>query len=207
MPHGRMSSQFKGNRTMNGGDELAPIERQLREQADQLLSRHGQGPPFSALLAEHHRRRRRRIVRTACGIAAVLMLVGTGGVLRSFWQAEPLADQHEVGVDRSSVVESHDPGRGRLPGVVSPGAAPADGPPSDRPLQFAAYPAADADGPTAWPVLITVPEGDQQRVIATGIYVPEHTRPLNFLDLTPGEQHAVRQVLGIPQDSISHDPI
>ncbi len=192
---------------MNGSDELAPIERQLREQADQLLSLHGREPPTSSLLAEHYRGRRRRIVRCVCGIAAVLMLVVTGGVLRSFWQGEPLADQHEVGVDRSSVVQSHDPGQGRSPVVVFPGAALGDGPSSDRPPQFAARAAAEANGPPAWPVLITVPEGDKQRVIATGIYVPEHTVPLDLLDLTPGEQHAVRQVLGIPQESIFHDPI
>jgi hypothetical protein len=192
---------------MNSGDDLAAMERQLREQADQLLSRHGQEPPASSLLAEHHRRRRRRIVRCACGIAAVLMLVGTGGVLHSLRQADPLADQHESGGDGRSVVQSHDPGKHSSPLVVPPDATPDDGPPVDRPPQFAAHPAADANGPPAWPVLITVPEGDKQRVIATGIYVPEHSVPLNLLDLTPGEQHAVRQVLDIPQESISHDPI
>ena len=192
---------------MNGGDQVAAIERQLREQADQLLSLHDQQPPFSALLAEHHRRRRRQIMRWACGVAAVLMLVGMGGLLRSFWQSEPFADQHERAGDARSVVQSRGPGSDNAPVVVPPDATPGEEPPINRPPQFAAQPAADATGPPAWPVLIAVPEGDEERVIATGIYVPEHTVPLNLLDLTPAEQHAVRQVLGIPQQSISRDPI
>jgi hypothetical protein len=191
---------------MNAGDELARIERQLQDQADRLLWLHGYEPPTSALLAEHRSRRRRRIVGAVCGVAMVLMLVGAAGVLRSIPQEEPLANQREASDDARPAVPSHAPGHDSSPVVVSPQVAPGDAR-LDRAPQFVAHPASGSDGPPAWPVLITVPEGDKERVIATGIYVPEHTRPLDLLDLPPAEQHAVRQVLGIPQPSISRDPI
>jgi hypothetical protein len=195
---------------MNAGEGLARIERQLRREADQLLGLLGQPPPTARLLAEHHRRRRRRLVRCACGIAAVLILatilVSTGGVPRSPRQAQPLVNPHEPGKRPAPVVQGREPGADAseqgVPSDLRPHVPPADSAP-----HVAAHPATGANRPTAWPVVITVPEGDKQRVIAAGIYVPEHTRPLNLSELTPGEQHAVREVLGIPQESISHDPL
>ena len=190
---------------MNSGDQLDRTGRQLQEQADRLLRLHGDEPPIAALLTEHRGRRRRRIVRCACGVAVVLTLVGLSGVLRSLRHGEPVADQHEPG--GRPVVQTQDPGEEGSRVVVAPHVPPADQSPIDRAPQHVVGAAAEATGPTAWPVVITVPEGDQQRVIAHGIYVPEHTRPLKLLDLSPGQQHAVRQVLGIPQQSISRDPI
>ena len=87
------------------------------------------------------------------------------------------------------------------------GASAIPTPVAEKPLPARVQSGADRLGPVAMPVLITVREGDEDRVIATGIYVPEHTEPLDLLDLTPAEQHAVRQVLGIQQDSFFHDPI
>ncbi len=64
-----------------------------------------------------------------------------------------------------------------------------------------------AGHPLAVPVFITVSEGEQNRVIATGIYVPEHIENVSLLDLPPAEQHAVRQVLGISENQLPQGPI
>ncbi|NQT16698.1 MAG: hypothetical protein HQ582_28330 [Planctomycetes bacterium] len=179
-----------GNEDSLGRGQPDRIERQLSEEADRLLASLGPSAPTAALLAEHHRRARgRRLTRGVFSITAVLMIVVAAGLIRGLRPAQPTGGGRpaEENVARSETPLRPPPGSQSPPAVVS-----------WEP---------DPTLPAAMPIFITLPEGDKQRVIATGIYVPEHTEPLDFLDLTPAEQHAVRQVLGIPEEKTLHEPI
>jgi len=200
---------------MNPGSENAidagqpdRIERQLLDEADRLLGSLGQFPPTAALVAEHHRRARvRRVTRTVCSIVGVLMIVGTAGLIGGVWPSRPMANPEGPGNDARSVVPD-----GALAEESSgDGLRLTDSPSQPRPGEQGSLAMVewkpDPSLPPAVPVFITLPEGDKQKVIATGIYVPEYTEEVDLLDLTPAEQHAVRQVLGIPEENPMRGPI
>jgi len=184
------------------------IERQLLDEADRLLGSLDQFPPTAALLAEHHRRARvRRVRRTVCSIVGVLMIVGTVGLTQRIWPARPVANPEgpvngaRSVVPESALAEESSGGGLRLTDL------PSQPPPGKHSVVAFVEWEPDPSLPPAVPVLITLPEGDKQKVIATGIYVPEYTEQVDLLDLTPAEQHAVRQVLGIPEENPLREPI
>jgi hypothetical protein len=197
---------------MTNGDRLfEPIRQRLRQEADRLLHTHGREPPTPALLAEHRRRRRRSATWAACSALAVLTAVGTAGVLRGLRPAQPTAARQgpkhlqdrpvEAAVARNTV-DSQQTGTS-----ASPRHASSDTPPDPKPTANLNAPVPRQDGRLALPVLLTLPVGDKQRVIAPGLYVPPRTQQVNLAELSPAEQHAVRQVLGIPEDTIPQGPI
>jgi hypothetical protein len=200
---------------MNRGDHLSePIQERLRHQADRLLDAYGGEPPTPALLAELGRRRRRRRIATwaACSALAVLTAVGTAGVVRGLRPAQPTASHQgpihlqdgavEGAVARNNV-DSQETGPSGSPRHASPNAAT----PDPRPTAHLNARILTQDGRLALPVLLAVPDGDKPKVIGAGLYVPPHTEQVSLLDLSPAEQHAVRQVLDIPEDTIPQGPI
>jgi hypothetical protein len=197
---------FQGNKKMTRGHEFDPMEQRLRDEADRLLLSHGGEPPTSALVAEHRRRLRvRRVTRTVCCAAGVLLLLGTAGLVGALWPENRLADHPPAPKRARSIVprvnETNDHQPGGRPFNDSL-AKPSPG----EPLLTLVAPASDvAHGSPVVPVFITVPEGDRQRVIAAGIYVPERTQEVDLSNLSPAEQHAVRQVLDIPEDQIPRE--
>ncbi|MHC4405019.1 MAG: hypothetical protein ACYTG0_35680 [Planctomycetota bacterium] len=174
---------------MNDESQRAAVEARLREEAEPWLRSLGKPTPTAALVAEHRRRaRRRRLAGAACFAAGVLAIAAVAGVAGGFRSADGVADR-----DR--------------PADVPKGPPANDGPdrptPTPQPLPEVEWPKVVA----AIPVFFTVAEGDGHRVIATGIYVPKRVEQVELSDLDPAHQHAVRQVLGIPEAEMSQDSI
>lgn len=184
------------------------IERQLLEEADRLLDSLGQSPPIAALLAEHRRRTRvRRVTGTVCSIVGVLMIVGTAGLIGGVWPSRPVANFEGPGSGARSVVPDGALAEESSGGGVRPADSPSQPRPGERREMAVIEWEPDPSLPPAIPIFITAPEGDEQEVIFAGIYVPEHTEQVDFVDLTPAEQYAVRQVLQIPEEDPLRGPI
>jgi hypothetical protein len=193
---------------MNGESPLDPIEGRLRGEAEQLLRLHGREPPTQALVAEHrHRVRRRRVVRWACCVVGLLTAIGAADVAWRHWPGQPaaggqrLAEAGREAVERALPPEKTRPADGA--GTVGPGLPT----PEERRPEIASDPTAAPNGPLALPILFTVREGDRRKVVAAGLYLPERAEEVSLLDLSPAEQHAVRQVLGLPEDATAPGPI
>ena len=130
----------------------------------------------------------------ACGVSGLLLLSAS---LYVFRPAVPSAD-HKSFARVSSSRGENDRTTVALPNE-NHAPDPRSSPSTDGELAawFVDQPNSDATGPSSVLVFFTQPEGDRHKVIATGVYVPEHTEHVNLLDLTRPEQRAVREVLGI----------
>jgi hypothetical protein len=51
-----------------------------------------------------------------------------------------------------------------------------------------------------YPLVLTVRDGDEQRVVATGVYRPPRVKSVRLEDLTPAEQAAVRRVIATKEE-------
>jgi hypothetical protein len=135
------------------------------------------------------------------------MVLGLAGLVATLLPENRLADHDPAtGVEGSPVPTKNEVNE-RLPGRPASDDSPDKASPGEPLLTLVGQAKADANCPLAFPVFIAVSEGDKKRIIAAGIYVPEHTREVDLSDLSPAEQHAVRQVLGIPEDQIPREPI
>ncbi len=164
-------------------------QERLRHQADRLLHLHGQGPPTPFLLAEHGRRSaRRKAMRAACCTAALVIAVAVAGAVRGLWPGSPRVDQSSPRDIAESAVQGLHTSR-----------------------QKTQWPAgqenAGAERPLGFPVFFAVPDGDRRRVIAAGIYVPEHVEQVNLSEFDPAEQHAIREVLGLQKEETLQESI
>ena len=181
---------------MNRHEQFSEIEERLRHEADRVASSCDvPPPPVTTLIGECRQRlRKRRMAWAACCVSGLLLLSAS---LYVFRPAAPSADH------KSLTRVSGSPGKNDRTRVALPNENhtpdPESSPSTDGELVawFVDQPDSDATGPSSVLVFFTQPDGDRHEVIATGVYVPEHTEHVNLLDLTRPEQRAVREVLGM----------
>ena len=169
---------------MNTNDPSAEIERRLRSEAERLGRLDSVPVPAARLYAEHTRGRRRRAARAAAAVLVPALLLLAGWLALS-GSPGPTASDRSV-AQRAAPLAPDD--HRRSPGSFTRGDAAGD--------TAAERSAAGEAGVFAVPIVIIRLE-DGQEVVSPGFLVPAHEAPLDFRDLSPAEQRAVRQVLDL----------
>ncbi len=171
---------------MNEPENFGPLEFRLQEEAEQLGRYQGKTVTAQSLEAELGRRRRVEW-RMACATVGLALLAATALSLR-IWRH----------------------GEGERPDVPLPAMAQDHTPPThpqDKgigPRRFQPPDSLTAQLPSGewseYPVVVTVRDGWEQRIIATGVYRPPRAEPVRLEDLAPAVQAAVRRVIATEEE-------
>ena len=177
---------------------LNDLESRLRQDAEQVLETQSHAAPVAELLRRHDIRSRRRILVRNAGLALLVIVLPAAwfvsGLLRS--PARELAVD-----DKTTPSESEE----KLV-VESPRSVPESGE-SIVPVRSTEDPDARQPGTGFIPIVMTGINADGEQISIPAWYLPERSESIDFSQLSPAQQRAVREVLGLKDSPENQRPI
>jgi hypothetical protein len=171
---------------MNEPEDFGTLEFRLQEEAEQLGRYRGKTVTARSLEAESGRRR--RVQWRMAGAAVGLALLTTAALsVRIRTHGEPDRPHFPL----PAIAQDH-----TLPTYPQDTRIGPRRPHLQDPLM--AQPPSGEWG--EYPLLVTVGDGHEQRIIATGVYLPPQVESVRLEDLAPAEQAVIRRVIATEQE-------
>lgn len=174
---------------------LSDLETRLRQDAERILETQNHAAPVAELLQRHSGRQRRRIRIRLAGVMLLLAVVLPAAWLASGLHRPPPSETGPLGMTQQSAI-------GDRAVVETPPIVPEFAEPNGIIDPDALHAIAGAR-----PIIFVRINADGEQVSIPGWYIPPRSKSIDFSLLSPAQQRAVREVLGLKQGTETRKPI